>query len=54
MPTQKEKSSRARRKGETYQVAIEFHRAAGQWANMVSKLTKAYSACEEASPAGGP
>jgi hypothetical protein len=43
----KGKIVRARRKGETYMVAIEFTEFQDKWANLVSKLTKAYSACEE-------
>jgi hypothetical protein len=43
----KGKIIRARRKGETYQVAIEFTEFQDKWANMVSKLTKAYMVCEE-------
>src|SRR3954471_20956781 len=38
---------RARRKGETYQVAIEFTEFQDKWAALVGKLAKAYSACEE-------
>jgi hypothetical protein len=43
----KGKIVRARRKGETYQVAIEFSEFQEKWAHMISKLAKAYSACEE-------
>jgi hypothetical protein len=38
---------RARRKGETYQVAIEFTEFQDKWANLISKLAKAFSVCEE-------
>src|SRR4029077_9893454 len=38
---------RARRKGETYLVAIEFTELQDKWANMVNKLAKASSICEE-------
>lgn len=43
----KGKIVRARRKGETYQVAIEFTELQDKWGHLVSKLTKAYMACEE-------
>jgi len=43
----KGKIVRARRKGETYQVAIEFTELQDKWAHLVTKLTKAYMACEE-------
>ena len=43
----KGKIVRARRKGETYQVAIAFSEFQDKWAHLVSKLTKAYNVCEE-------
>ncbi len=43
----KGKIIRARRKGETYQVAIEFTELQDKWAAMVGKLAKAYSVCDE-------
>jgi hypothetical protein len=38
---------RVRRKGETYQVAVEFSEFQDKWANLVGKLAKAYDVCEE-------
>lgn len=43
----KGKIVRARRKGETYQVAIEFTELQDKWAHMVGKLTKAHMVCED-------
>src|SRR5882672_5390546 len=43
----KGKIVRARRKGETYQVAIEFTEFQDKWAHMISKLAKAYTVCDE-------
>jgi hypothetical protein len=43
----KGKIVRARRKGETYQVAIEFTEFQDKWAHMISKLAKAYMVCDE-------
>lgn len=43
----KGKIIRARRKGETYMVAIEFTELQDKWGHLVNKLAKAYSACEE-------
>src|SRR5258708_8604220 len=43
----KGKIIRARRKGETYQVAIEFTEFQDKWAHLISKLAKAYTACDE-------
>lgn len=43
----KGKIIRARRKGETYQVAIEFTEFQDKWANMIGKLAKAHVACDE-------
>src|SRR3954467_1343580 len=38
---------RARRKGETYQVAIQFTEFQDKWAHLISKLAKAFSVCEQ-------
>ena len=38
---------RATRKGDTYNVAVEFTEFQEQWAHLVSKLVKAYNVCEE-------
>lgn len=38
---------RAHRKGETYNVGIEFTEFQDQWGHLVSKLAKAYNVCEE-------
>src|SRR5712664_2629226 len=38
---------RAHRKGETYQVAIQFSEFQEKWANLVAKLAKAYQSCED-------
>ena len=38
---------RARRKGETYQVAIAFTELQDRWAHLVEKLVKAYNVCED-------
>jgi len=43
----KGKIIRARRKGDTYHVAIEFTEFQDKWANLVGKLTKAYTVCDE-------
>jgi hypothetical protein len=43
----KGKIVRARRKGETYQVAIEFTELQDKWAALISKLTRAHYACDE-------
>jgi hypothetical protein len=43
----KGKIVRARRKGETYQVAIEFTEFQDKWGHLVGKLAKAHLACEE-------
>ena len=38
---------RAIKKGETYQVAVAFSEFKDEWARLVTKLVKAYNACEE-------
>ena len=38
---------RAHRKGDTYQVAVEFLEFQEQWSTLVSKLIRAYNVCEE-------
>jgi hypothetical protein len=43
----KGKIVRARRKGETYQVAIEFTEFQDKWAHLINKLAKAHSVCDE-------
>ena len=38
---------RAHKKGETYQVAVAFKEFQTEWARLVAKLAKAYTACED-------
>jgi hypothetical protein len=43
----KGKIVRAKRKGETYHVGIEFTEFQDKWAHMIGKLAKAFNVCEE-------
>lgn len=38
---------RVHRKGETYQVAVQFKEFQQEWSHLVEKLVKAYNVCEE-------